>query len=184
MHPRYQSVIVFLAAVLFGCSAAYADTSTIVRADQFVAALQRNSFEEAARLFHYPPSYTGEELSRERSGITGFLRTLLAEIGDIDTISRVPLPAGEFLTLGESAGDIPYWSSHPELSKVENVVYRANVKRDGEVYFVVSLIRPVFAWEVRSFTLHLSASRPGAAERMSQLARKLAPPTKPAEKGA
>ena len=184
MHPRYHSAIFLLVAVIFGCSSACADTSSIARADQFVAALQRNTFKEAAELFHYPQSYTGDELSRERSGITGFLTALLAEIGEIDTVSRVPPPAGQFLSLGESAGDIPYWSSHPELSKVENVVYRVNVKRDGEVYFVVSLIRPAFAWEVRSLTFELSASRPGAVERMSQIARKLAPAPQPVQKGA
>ena len=184
MVPRYAIAATLLVAPLLACSFAYADNSTSSRGDQLVAELRQNNFDEAAKLFHYPPSYTADELSSERASVAGFLRTLFAEVGDIATISRVPPPPGRFLTLGESAGDLPYWSSHPELSKTENVTYRAEVKRDGEVYLVVSFIRPMFAWEVRTITFELSASRPGAAERMAELARKLAPAVKPSHKGA
>jgi len=183
MVPRY-AIAALLVSALLACPFAYPDHSIFSRGDQLVAELRQNNFDEAAKLFHYPPSYTAEELSSERASVAGFLRTLFGEIGDIATISRVPPPAGRFLTLGESSGDLPYWSSHPELSKTENVTYRAEVKRDGEVYLVVSFIRPMFAWEVRTITFQLAAARPGAAERMAELTRKLAPAVKPSHKGA
>jgi hypothetical protein len=64
------------------------------------------------------------------------------------------------------------------------VYYEATSGHDGKVIFVVSFVRPVFNWEIRSLGVGISAQRPGAGERILEIGRKIMPPVQPPPKNA
>jgi hypothetical protein len=166
---------VFLVAVAFAgfATRVFADASVTSQADQFMVTLQQGHFADAVKAFHYPETYTEAALSADRAGLEGALERLFTEIGPIQTLARIAPPQGDFLSVALGGGNVPYWAAHPELNRGETLTYRAHVKVDGDVYFVVTLIRPAFGWEIRGVALNIPSSRPGAAARLAQLSQKV-----------
>jgi hypothetical protein len=172
-----------LYALLFAFSAvalpAFADDALFTSADEFMSELQFGKFDEAAKSFHYPESYTSAELAADQKGVADSLRSLLREIGDIQSVARVTMPNGAFLTFGLMGGDIPYWEKHPTLNSTHDVSYRATAGHDGEVFFVVSLIQSHAGWETRLLTFEMPGSRSNAAKRFGEILRKTFAPSPP-----
>jgi hypothetical protein len=169
---RRRIVRYLLLSVLLAALPAIADDSAAIRADELMAVLKSGNFEQAAIAFHYPETYTPAELVADRKSVADGLRKFFQEIGDIQTFSRVSAPSGAFLTFTQGGGDIPYWSSHPTLNSGEKITYRAHVRREGDIYFVVALVHPQPGWDVRTFGLELPASAQSAT-RLREIASKV-----------
>jgi hypothetical protein len=97
------------------------------------------------------------------------------ELGGVEATTRSGGPSGKWFELGVGGGDIPYWSSHPELNRAQVVTYAAQTKNEGQVFFSLYLIHFKREWELRNFFLRIPASRPGARQFILELARKLVP---------
>jgi hypothetical protein len=142
------------------------------RADRFLELLKSTKFEAAAAAFHYPPTYTREELAKHRAGVPRFLRGLFKEVGALRTVKRSTNPSAH-VHLAIGGGDLRYWSSHPEPSETVMVSYEATAKRDGAVFMDIVFLSGKRASEIRSFQFGIPLSRPGAEGRTLDLSRNL-----------
>ena len=166
-----------IALLLLGvCGSALAEDSPEARADEIIRLLREGKFRQiSTSYFHYPPDYSPTELAKEQAAVCHFLEHLFQEIGSVQTVNHSDLPAAELIDLGVSAGYVPYWSAHPELNRIQVIRYEAQVENDGKVFFSMAFVRPKDQWEVRAFTFGLLTSRPGAVQRINELASKLYP---------
>jgi len=124
-------------------------------------------------MFHYPPTYTPAELAADRAAISSHLKAFIGQIGELKEISRIRAPAGTWWSIGFGGGDIPYWSSHPSLSRISTLNYEAMTTRGSKEFFSISFVRASSVWEIRTFTYQIATSNADAAERMIQFKNRL-----------
>ncbi len=173
MTSRTLTSLGLAAVLLCVAGVARADNSFVTRADQFIRLFRQRQFRECSNHFHYPPTYTPVQLANDSTSVAHSLEVIFQELGDIGAATRGAKLTGTYLDLEVGGGDIPYWSSHPELSRVQEVIYAAQTSNEGRVLLAVHLIQFQRKWRLRSFVLLIPASRPGAQQFISELGRKM-----------
>lgn len=172
-----RSVAAFAVLVVTLWNVAWGDDSA-GRADLFLDLLRGGKFPAAAATFHYPPTYTSDELAADQAGVAKFLEDLFREVGELKAVKRISAPSEPIIHLSIGGGDGPYWASHPELSDTTVVNYEAKVTREGVVFLAIMFVRPRATWEIRAFEFGIPLSRPGSKDRIAELSRKLFRPSR------
>lgn len=85
-------------------------------ARKYLSYMSQNSFDKAAKLFHFPASYTQEKNESEFSSVKNSLERFKRTLGDIVQIVNY-VPEGEFIGTGVSGAEIDYWSKNQKQSQ-------------------------------------------------------------------
>jgi hypothetical protein len=167
---------VFGLLLLFIGGFSRADTLPTANANNFVTLFQKLQFSAAAEEFYYPPDSSPQQQRDDFAANVTFLSGLSSVLGKVSSMQRgLPVGSQANLTLGIETGELAYWSSHPEFSRMETVIYSIHSELEGDVSLALNFIHPNGKWKLRSIVYQYPASRPGAREHLNALARKLLP---------
>jgi hypothetical protein len=132
---------------------------------EFFARVSQGQLGEAAELFHYPPSYTGQERKDDVAAVALTLGLMTREFGTPGS----PQPHTSYAmwyAVGGGGGDIPYWKDHPHLL---DAVYRVSFSREGPGFVIFKFIEIGGAIEIASVQYGIPADRAGAMERIREI---------------
>ena len=83
---------------------------------KYLSYMSQNLFDEAAKLFHFPSSYTQEKKESEFTSVRNFLDQYKNKLGDIIQILDY-VPEADFIGKGVSGAEIEYWSKNQNKSQ-------------------------------------------------------------------
>jgi hypothetical protein len=122
--------------------------------NKYFYSIEQSDFSGASDLFHYPPSYSQEELIKDKSAVSKFLESLSNSFGQLS--NPVTNKAEEkILSLQVGGGNIPYWKKHP---KYVSSIYRATFSKFGEGFVTFTICNLSNKYEIREVKYGLSAS--------------------------
>ena len=111
MHLLLSLVIVF--GTSFYAIGQEQDHESMAR--EYLSLMERDRFNDAASLFHYPKSYNDQKKKREFDLVKKGLRSLKESLGNITQILTYILD-GEYVGYGVSGADINYWHKNQKES--------------------------------------------------------------------
>ncbi len=123
----------------------------------------------AVRLFHFPPEYSADELSKDASGVRAVLELFQRELGRPADPKASDDPE-QFIDVGIGGADEAYWKKHPESSTIRYIVRFAKEGR-GMVAIETCHLGP--KWQIRSVHYGLPASRADAKQRIDAIYTKM-----------
>ncbi|WP_347985760.1 hypothetical protein [Methylomonas sp. AM2-LC] len=170
---RNYFLFILIIMAIFQLKVASADNSLIMRADEFISLLKNHNYKEGAQFFHYPENYNATKLVADQTAISTKLGLLFEKIGEIETINQSPFPAENYIAIGLGGGDVPYWSSHPELNQNIQAVYRVKTKHISDALIVIYFVQIKDNWEIRSFHFEIPTLRPDAMKLAEELTKLL-----------
>jgi len=139
------------------------------KANELFKLINENDFHEAAKLFHYPPSYSKNELEKDIAAVSKSLKLFSNEFGNFATIDTI-LGQQEIVHLSIGGGDIPYWSKY---SRYLNMRYSVNFKIEGFGFLIIKYCNIKETLVIREVQYALPRFREGAAQKMQQVMMKL-----------
>jgi len=144
-------------------------------AETVLALLVSAKPESAAKLFHYPPSYSLDKRDDDIRGVAASLRVLSSEFGK----PTEPTPHAEpatFFGVGVFGGDLNYWQAPSPFSSVTHL-YNLQYEKAGSGYLKIEVFTPPHSTrpEVRSvsfgFPTSVASARSTVAAAMAVLVR-------------
>ena len=135
----------------------------------FLRLVRSGDFENAAKEFRYPASYTADELQADQRAIARSLKSLFQVTGSIQGTPKVEFGAFASIMFRINAGD----RSHPlpKSDPANLAAFRFAVALERYRDAAINLeLEPVEGrWKIRSFTFALPASDPSSPVRMKQI---------------
>ena len=162
------SLIVLLLASLSPVHPAFGQDIEAITAS-FFQFMKDGQFDEASRLFHYPPGLTDQKLSQRRKTVATSLQLLQKEFGKV-IHRQVTQPPGQVLSVTVTGGSIDYWEQHPQYS---TSLLEVEFDKEGEGFLLVSFCDITGELQIRSVKYGLLLSRPGAKARIIEVMRNI-----------
>ena len=172
MRKIILNCLMFVLSLYFISSAiAQEDPSAEINklADQFFSQMQESKFEEAAKLFHFPPSYSHEERNHDIAAVARMLEFFSAEFGKSNS-PHIDHSEALFWNLLAMGGDIPYWQANPTYLQIR---FSVKFSKEGDGYVILQFCRIIDKWEIRAAAYGLPADRPDSKARITQLSQKM-----------
>lgn len=164
-----RSLSILLALLAVSPLPAQVDGARTALADRYITLVNNGKHREAARLFHYPPTYSGDRLRQDIDGVASFISFLSEALGDVTARSRADSAEMEFgITI--FGGEIDYWAKQPAYGQI---VYRVDFAVDGPGYIEIFFVRGGDGPEIREVKYSFPADRPDGRQRLTGLTRQL-----------
>lgn len=136
-------------------------------AELYFSHLKDADFLGASNLFHYPPTYSQQELDKDVEQVAEFLRYLHREFGKLNSYEPdTGLSLCYNISVG--GGDLNYWKDKPGAHPF---TYKADFEREREAYVCVQFCEINDKIEVRAVSYGLPISKPDSAQRISELVK-------------
>ena len=132
--------------------------------EEFFVYEQNQDFNNAANIFHYPPSYSNAELVKDKTAVKLVLEYFNKSFGRVVTHKIVRAPELN-LSLSIGGGNLPYWTNNPRLIKT---TYEVQFSNDGKGYVVIDLCKIGKNFEVRAIHYGLPLSRKDTPNRIQE----------------
>ncbi len=172
----YKKFIFFILFLLFG-QLLFAQYQNLVINQQELFSLcescmkniQKQDFDSALELFHFPPGYTDKELKKDKEAVLEHILLFNNEFGKIITY-KPNQGYAEYYHLMAGGGDIVYWGEHPRNI---NLVYEVEFDKEGPgiVNFVLNNVTG--DWEIQMIGYGLLASNKDAKKRIDEIYKKM-----------
>ena len=135
----------------------------------YMDVIQQKDFFGAAKLFHYPPNYSSEELIKDQKGVQQVLELLNSEFGNVNEYKLVKTPEFyySFLFMG---GDILYWKSKPDYL---SLLYEVEFSKEKRGFITISFCKINSMSQIRSVSYGLPSSRSDSMERIFEIGKKI-----------
>ena len=165
-------IYTLLLALMFGSSAIASEISEKkIREylDQTLSYLATENYDQLIEMFHFPPSYSRDELSVDKCGVKGTLKDLFDFTGKPTSINNLR-ENSRFARFGVFGGSIPYWSNHP---KSISIVKEANFEKTGIGVLSIELSFINSELELKSIKVGYYASEIDAKNKMISLTKSI-----------
>jgi hypothetical protein len=133
-------------------------------ASKFFSYMNQNNYIEAAKLFHYPPNYTTQDLEKDIKGVSGLLEALKESFGQISRVG-VSKTGEKILSLQVGGGDIPYWKQHPQYL---TLIFSSYFSKYGDGYITFTICNISKKFEIREVKYGLAATRANSAQLLQE----------------
>jgi hypothetical protein len=131
----------------------------------FFARISEGHYIEAANLFHFPPTFTPGERSKDVAAVAATLAILTKEFG----IPNEPKPNDStalWYSIGAGSAHLAYWQNYPYSVDLR---LRVKFSREGPGYMVVKFSKIEGVIEIRNVDYGLPADGPGAIKRIKEI---------------
>jgi hypothetical protein len=135
--------------------------------DECLYLIKNGKFKEAVELFHFPPSYTVEEVKKDQDAVKLGLQEMTNLFGIFGSVDLLKEPA-VYINIPLGGGDIPYWRKYPKTYKLE---YKTEFQNEGSGFIIFQLVDISKKIEIRSISYGLSATAPNVRERMTKIGK-------------
>lgn len=175
----------WIASVLgfvLSCTTTAIDTATkhhlLEKSQQFFELTRKKRFDEAVLLLHYPPTYTDEQLRKDRGSLAEFLRILSEEFGTVSSTHEVP-EVGPIVHLRMETANKAYWEDVAKPTAAADIHFETEFARQGRGFVTLRFAQFSRKWELRSVRYAIpdtgSLARRRVAEIGSVIMRRLQP---------
>jgi len=138
-------------------------------ASNFFSLMKSNNFQEASSLFHYPPHYSAQELSKDTNGVATILEIFQNEFGEISN-PAINNEKATIASLQVGGGDLPYWKNHPNFV---SVIYRVNFAKFGNGFVTFTFSNIGNKFQIREVKYGLLSTRKDTQQLLKKVAEKL-----------
>ncbi|MCL5773104.1 MAG: hypothetical protein M1536_01800 [Firmicutes bacterium] len=138
-------------------------------ASEYFRLIQNDNFDDAAKLFHYPPEYTKQELANDLRAVSSVLKLFKQEFGQIQA-AKISSNPDLYYSIGEEGGNVPYWQKHPTSYEL---TFEVNFEKEGPGYIVIDFCNINNKLEIRIVNYGLPASRPDSKNRIMDVEQKI-----------
>lgn len=138
-------------------------------AQGFVKFIKSGALDSASTLFHYPSTYSPDDLSNDMRSVTGHLKLLSDEFGKIIKADRSDNPT-LFRYVSVGGGDISYWQKY---NLTFPVTYKVQFEKEGQGYLTFNFCSIDGKWRLRDVQFGLPESRPDSQKRIAEITLKL-----------
>jgi len=116
-------------------------------------------------MFHFPPSYSSDELSKDKCGVKGTLKDMFDYTGSFRELTQLRDNA-RFSRYGVFGGDIPYWANHTESL---TIVKETEFDKTGIGVLTIELVYINSVLELKSIKVGYYADGEGSSNKMKNL---------------
>jgi hypothetical protein len=128
-------------------------------ADAFVDLVKEHRFDDAAKMFFYPPSYSPQRLAREETKIGAFLESLFKVAGDLSDQTRgAPRGANAWWSLGVSGADGPVDAADIGADSSGVLYYEGHFTNEGTAMVALILVHIRGKWQILRFDFNIPRS--------------------------
>lgn len=136
---------------------------------EYFTLIQKQDFDKALEMFHFPSDYSAGELEKEKVTVKKSLQFLDERFGKFDLPSLEKKPE-VFIQVGVGSGTPEYWEKHPEINRF---VFRTTYEKAGPGYMVVNICNVTGMDQIRSVEYGIPKSNPDAEKTVSQIYKDL-----------
>lgn len=138
-------------------------------ANNALALLQQGKLEQLVMLFHFPTSYTADELAKDRSNVQTSLSVLDSEFGKATEVE--PLTGSAvYYHLSVAGANVPYWKTHSAFTTFK---YSAHFGKVGSGYLVLEVCKYSDKYEIRFIHFGIPSWQPLAKEKLGIILTKM-----------
>lgn len=133
--------------------------------DQFFKTEQIQDFTNAAELFHYPRSYSLNELDKDKQAVKLILNYFYQSFGKILSYKLLE-KAEPYIALAIGGGDASYWAQNPNYIRT---VYETQFSNEGQGYVIIDLCKINDKYQIRYVHYGLPISRKDCQKRIQEI---------------
>ncbi len=159
---RFPTFIVVIFIVPFSLLFAQTETDDDAQtriSKTFFKWLEKGQTERIPTLFHFPPSDSQDQVTKDTKYVVAAIDAFLREFGDISNKKLVTyqIPSQDFRI---HTGNIEYWQSHLDF---ERLTYSVTFSKAGEGYILLDLCNISSKWQIGflRFALTLANDKSG-----------------------
>lgn len=123
---------------------------------KFVSFLSSGNFEKASSLFHYPQSYSEEELNREIISIKTSLKKYTLFIGKPTVIDSFKYN-DKIIAIGVTGADFDYWQK--KVEKSPQLILPVEFSKLGIGFLRIEFCHINESWEIKSVDFGIPATK-------------------------
>ena len=111
-------------------------------------------------MFHYPKSYSDDELKKDITAVTKCIELFKNEFGKISN-TGISKEKVVIMSLTFGGGTLPYWKKNPNFT---SIIYKVNFSNLGIGYITFNITNIENKAEIKDLKYGLSTTRSGGKE--------------------
>lgn len=162
------AVLLLVTALAFAQQTISEETYKPIAA-KFLTAMQQKDFTKAAGLFHYPTTYTADQLKKDRDQVKIILEIINGELGEVREY-KISKTQQQCYFISVAGGDVSYWSDKPSIFALQ---YEVVFAKEKEGFLILGFSNFNNTNEISYVNFALAASREGSKARIDGITKAL-----------
>jgi hypothetical protein len=171
LRSRSNQVCLLALAILVACSSgeerSTSNVSAVELANRTVELLIERDLDAVTRLYHYPESFSSNELREDQRGIARSLEILSNEFGDIRSATIVKDPTVVYLA-GAFSASPEYWGSKPDGGIDRDIAFNVEFSTEPRGIVDIKLFNDG-QWKLQTVSFGVEADVSNGLERVTEV---------------